>query len=102
MHARLAKVGTGRLAIRAKARSGLLELDAVAERVTGMEPPDAGDLAVRADARVTRRAQHGLKPVKVVDEQRGMRLAGRRERLLDTKMQDGGAGREPAAAPHRQ
>lgn len=72
------------------ARSGLLELHAVAERVVGVEPADARDLAVRPDAGVPRRHQCGRKRVKVVDKQRGVRLAGRSERLLDAEMQDGG------------
>ena len=68
----------------------------------GVEPADAGDLAVRANAGVARRGQGGLKPVKVVDQQRRVRLARGRERLLDTEMKHCRAGGEPAAAPDRE
>jgi hypothetical protein len=56
-----------------------------------MEPPDAGDLAVRADTRVPGRGQRSGKTVEVVDEQRGVRLTGGREWRLDAEVQHGGA-----------
>lgn len=68
-----------------------------------MEPPHAGNLAVRAHAGVTRRAQRGLEPVKVVDQQGGVRLAGRGERLLDAYVElVAAAEREPGASSGAQ
>jgi hypothetical protein len=43
--------------------SGLLELDPVAEWVAGVEPPDTGNLAIRADALAARRGQGRLESV---------------------------------------
>ena len=82
----------------ARSALGLLELDAVAERVEGVEPADARDLAVGRDALASGRGQRRRETVEVVDQQGRVRLAGGRERRLHPQVQDGGAGTEPAAA----
>lgn len=68
----------------------------------GVEAPDARNLPVRADTRVPRSGQCGGKGVKVVDEQRGVRLTRGSERLFYPEMQHSGARGEPAAAASRE
>src|SRR3984957_20258878 len=90
------------MAVRPASALGLLELDAVAERVAGVEPADAGDLSVGRDALAPGCGQRRREKVEVVDQQGRVRLARGRERRLHPQVQDGGAGTEPAAAPRGQ
>ena len=79
----------------------LTQLEPVAERVVDVA---AGDTRKRpvGTGLVAGCAQALLERDEIVDDEAGMRLAGRREGLLDSHMQLLAANAEPAAAARRQ
>lgn len=79
---------------------GLLELEAIAERVECVEPPNARQFAVRAsDAGAFCFKRRG-KGVEVSDQECRVCLLGWGERLLDSEVEDGATGGEPTTTTH--
>src|ERR1017187_3049819 len=78
----------------------LEELQAIAERVVGVHPPEAGEVTVPSDS-LADSGQALDEPVEVVDHDAGMRFAGGPEVFLDAEVQFDGAGPEPCSAAGR-
>jgi len=85
-----------------RARSRLLELEAVAERIDRVKAPHVGQSRRRPARSRGRRRPAERQPVEIVDDERGMCLARRMKRRLDAEVQDGGTCSEPAAAASRE
>lgn len=74
------------------------ELQAVSERVVGIDPPESGEVAVPAGGLPSVRQACGDR-VEVVDEDAGVAFASGTKVVLDAQVQLDAAGAEPGAAP---